>query len=639
MEAMDAGGAEALIERRLSQAVMDSGSGTAVLAASGRFGVALAKQEDKLTLFTGALIRCFREGIATRSDITSFSWLDLKDEIVRGTRDRLGPDAPIPRLTSFSESASDITRTPFFYNRAFVPRTGDRSSSWIPWDDRVNEQLYWKGISEETPAYVLEDYLVRFPGGTFAAPARAFLIQAIDRSDEMGLTVHLRTHPSSSVKSHVEERLLTLQRDRIQKSTRVVELEQIVAGNPESELASEAKLRIDLIRRELAEREAWESIKTSTVSEDIRRFLAVYPEGQFSGLARARLAELSQASNYPPWHARVLGFNPTRAGRNWARYAAGLAVLTLGGAGALVMVERNSAVNIEMLREEFVAAGDDPSKLRVVVSQCAAVTCPFDMQARDRLSKAEETERRHRTQIVEAALDTAGIDLGQLRRFVQQCDTTSCAVAQEAHKRLAKAEEAETGRLARIAEADRKALDMAGTDVAKLRDFVDRCRAASCAVLAEGSNRLNNARTATQAAEAARVRIEADRKALDVAGTDVPKLRDFVDRCRTASCTMLEEASNRLSTAQAADAARMRAEADRKALDAAATDLGQLRKFVQQCSATSCAVAQESRNRLSKVEEAASRRAQIGFATKVNYDMYGGDIEFTGADGNLVRFI
>src|SRR6185312_13173503 len=49
METMDAGGAEILIERQLKEAVADSGSGTAVLTASGRLGVALAKEEDQVT--------------------------------------------------------------------------------------------------------------------------------------------------------------------------------------------------------------------------------------------------------------------------------------------------------------------------------------------------------------------------------------------------------------------------------------------------------------------------------------------------------------------------------------------------------------------------------------------------------------
>ena len=119
METMDVGGAEALIDRRLYEAVTDGGSGTAVLTASGRLGVALAKQEDELTLFTGAFVRCLKEGVVHKTHFPSFSWLDLKDEIIRVTRDRLGPDAPIQRLTCFSESISDITRVPFFSNSAF----------------------------------------------------------------------------------------------------------------------------------------------------------------------------------------------------------------------------------------------------------------------------------------------------------------------------------------------------------------------------------------------------------------------------------------------------------------------------------------------------------------------------------------
>ena len=179
METMDVGGAEALIDRRLYEAVTDGGSGTAVLTASGRLGVALAKQEDELTLFTGAFVRCLKEGVVHKTHFPSFSWLDLKDEIIRVTRDRLGPDAPIQRLTCFSESISDITRVPFFSNSAF--RAGDGSDPHTLLDERISEQLYWKSISEESPAYVFEDFLIKFQNGTFAVLARARLAASDQR--------------------------------------------------------------------------------------------------------------------------------------------------------------------------------------------------------------------------------------------------------------------------------------------------------------------------------------------------------------------------------------------------------------------------------------------------------------------------
>lgn len=242
METMDFGGAEALIDRRLFEAVTDNGSGTAVLTASGSFGVALAKQEDELTLFTGAFVRCLGEGLIHRPHASAFSWLDLKDDIIRVTRDRLGPNAPIPRLTSFSESVSDITRVPFFTNRAFQTNGGGGEQS--------TELLYWKSISDESPAYVIEDFLAKFPNGVFAVPARALLIGRINRFDEKELDGHLLDHPRSPVKKQIDDRSARLKWSRLQTSANIAELEKFLQRFSESEFKEEARRRIDAIRAE-----------------------------------------------------------------------------------------------------------------------------------------------------------------------------------------------------------------------------------------------------------------------------------------------------------------------------------------------------------------------------------------------------
>jgi hypothetical protein len=248
METMDVGGAEALIDRRLYEAVTDGGSGTAVLTASGRLGVALAKQEDELTLFTGAFVRCLKEGVVHKTHFPSFSWLDLKDEIIRVTRDRLGPDAPIPRLTCFSESISDITRVPFFSNSAF--RGGDGSDPHTLLDERISEQLYWKSISEESPAYVFEDFLIKFQNGMFAVLARARLADRIKEFDESELESYLLDHPRTVARDQIYQRLAGLKWVNLQGSTDVGALERFAQRFSQSKLKEDALRRIESVRAE-----------------------------------------------------------------------------------------------------------------------------------------------------------------------------------------------------------------------------------------------------------------------------------------------------------------------------------------------------------------------------------------------------
>jgi hypothetical protein len=274
------------------------------------------------------------------------------------------------------------------------------------------------------------------------------------------------------------------------------------------------------------------------------------------------------------------------------------------------------------------AAGTNLGQLRTFVQQCTSSSCTVAPQARDRLAKAEEAERARLAQMAadHRALDAAGADIAQLRKFVQQCNANSCAVAPEARDRLAKAEEVDRARLAQMA-ADRKALDAAGTNLGQLRTFVQQCTANSCAVLLEARDRLAKADEAERARLA---QIAADRKALDAAAADIAQLRKFVQQCTANSCTVALEARDRLAKADEAERARLaQIAADRKALDAAGTNLGQLRTFVQQCDANSCSVAPEARARLTNAEEAAKRTLPVSFNTFVNYDIDQNDIEIT----------
>jgi PAN domain len=569
-ETMDVGGADAIINRRLSEAVADGGNGTAAFAASGRLGVALAKREDKLTLFTGAMARCLREGLVHRREVPKFSWLDLKDEIVRVTRDRLGPDAPIPQLRGFGDSPTDITRVPFFANVAFVAQA-DGTTPWLPAaDDLLRELLYWRTISEQTPPEVLEDFLSKFPKGTYAAPARGLLLQRAEKFNAQQIKAYLGRHPDTTVKAILEAKRIALYRDRIRDCADLAELELIATEIGQGELADEVRERIQRLR---AEQAAWDLARDSRDPEALRQFLELHPATRFGAQASARLAELEAARRDAPsaWSRLVATMRAGLESRA-VRYAiAGLLLLVIGG-GLLQWFSSGPSATDDSFSRDFVQAGDDAGLLRRFVAQCALAHCSLEQPARYKLAAVEISEQaqRSRAAMERSDLDAAGADPASLRHFLQQCELTSCSLMQEAKARLDKAEAAERDRQAGLRQAAR----------------------------------------------------DADRRALDVAGTDLAALRRFVQLCDASSCSVAQEARTRLTAAEAAETARQaQLAADRRMLDAAGSDLGALRRVVQQCDLASCSVAQEARRRLANAEAAANQR----FTSYVNYDMHGGD--------------
>ena len=465
------------------------------------------------------------------------SWLDVRDEIVRSTRERLGQDAPVPKITSLDEKHGDVTRLPFFLNRAYMPSEKPAVTT---------EELYWRNLPDDAPLTVLHDFLAKFPDGIFAPLARALADRRIGRASDAELQEFLRYHPKTKFKKQIAARRKTLRLDRIQNGADVEALEHILAEDPEGEFINEVKQRIDVLARERAEAEAWACVETSSNPGELKQFLTLHPDGRFSQLARTRLDQLRATSGLeppqPPGPPGAVGAIASSFAENWRRYAAVAALLLLGGVAAALIGGRK----------------------------------PLEHEARDGLARSEETERARLAGVTieqQKALDAAGTSLEPLRIFVQQCNATACTVAQQARDRLAKAEEAERSRLAQMAAADRAALDAAGTNLGQLRTFVQQCTSSSCTVAPQARDRLAKAEEAERARLA---QMAADRKALDAAGADIAQLRKFVQQCNANSCTVAPEARDRLAKAEEVDRARLaQIAADRKALDAAGTNLGQ----------------------------------------------------------------
>ncbi|WP_029003464.1 caspase family protein [Azorhizobium doebereinerae] len=93
-------------------------SGTAVIYATSGGDVALSKQQDTMTLFTGTLVSVLSSGLEAKKDAALISWRDAVEQVRKLTKERLGVAAPRPSITAVKSDDGDITTMPFFVNSA-----------------------------------------------------------------------------------------------------------------------------------------------------------------------------------------------------------------------------------------------------------------------------------------------------------------------------------------------------------------------------------------------------------------------------------------------------------------------------------------------------------------------------------------
>ena len=596
-EFMDAGSIGAMAEARLFEDLPQTG--IAILAATYGTDVALAKNEDKLTLFTGALVDCVKNGIEDLSDRKTLSWLDIKDQIAKATYDRLGADAPIPRISTRDERHGDITRMPFFINRAYSPtdRIADISQVSTLVDDRTSEHLYWARIPADADIEVFDDFLTRFPSGIFAPVAQAQI------------------------------------RDRVKRMTRL-ELEHFVCDSSRSYGAPLAQARLAQPDQEESERK--------TPLPDPGGPIAKAPEGgapDVAGNSETRAEQKPQQANIVELTAAAPDADtpPIRDDRRFIRTLvkspAGILILlafaaVLAGLVYLV-IDRGEG---DRYRSELAATNNDVGKLQALIARCqASRTCPILAEARAKLAQAEGEQ-----QAAEFRNDfqAVGNDVPKLTIFVERCQASpNCPVLADARARLAQAKaqaDAQTER-ARQAAQFRSDFQAAGNDVAKLTAFVDRCQVSpNCPVLAEARTQLAQAKAQADA-QTERARQAAQfRSDFQAAGNDVAKLTAFVDRCQVLpNCPILAEARAQLAQAKAqADAQTERARQAaqfRNDFQAAANDVAKLTAFVDRCQVSpNCPVLAEARTQLAQAKAQAAREQQIlenSFSRYGNWDL------------------
>lgn len=582
-ESMDAGGAELLFRQALADAV--SSSGLAIFTASSSLELAYAKIDDETTLFVGALTQCLRNGIAKRSNSDRLSWSDVRDEVARMNRERLGDDAPSPRLTCLTEQV-DITREPFFVNQAYEPQISPPPSSGL-----LPEDLLWSKISDSTGAPALEDFLSRYPRSVYASLATQFLHDQISGLSEIALRQHLREYPASRAQSLIKQRLADLHWFRANESGDRADLRRFSDCYPDDERARQA---LDLIGRAeqevlLAEARWLEISKTSDLA-DLEAFVSDFPDSPRLADATARLSAL-----------RLSALRQRRRSALQGAAAALVIAIAVAFVGWRVFAPAPPpATDYRALLDD---AGDDPDRINAFLKSCGVdANCKLGPDATKRLEVLNErrqaAEAKRESELAAKAvaaqadkkfLESAGTDLARLQYFVDRCSASSCALEQEGRRRLM----FERDRQAKLA-YDRAAFQAAVSDIARLRQFLDGCKAPACSLEPDARTRLDQIENAELRSSG---------------GYDETRLNSCLSQCRSASAK--EEAARRLGAIRAEEIIYNRARGDPAALS----------NYAKDCTACKSKAAAEA-----EVAEISRQRAAMRFVVYQSYDMYGGDL-------------
>ncbi len=156
-----------------------------------------------------------------------------------------------------------------------------------PQSENALDVEYWKSVSLSQDPELIKSYLDRFPNGVFNDVARQRIAS-------------LTAPPFSNT----NQELMLYQ--SIQLSDEPVEFERFLDVYPNGTFSALAKARLAKLRAAQStqaaeaerqrERALWDSVKNSQDRALFEAFLQQYPDGLYSGLARAKLSSLSNAS-------------------------------------------------------------------------------------------------------------------------------------------------------------------------------------------------------------------------------------------------------------------------------------------------------------------------------------------------------
>ena len=602
-QTMDGGSIDAAIEQNLFRALPQMGM--AILTATDGDDVALAEDADNtLTLFTGKLVEAVRRGVPALSEQKTLSWSDVKDYVAVVTREKLGPEAPTPKIWTPSERHGDVTRVPFFINRAYLPPKNAAAAAapppLVPYvDEKMSEHLYWSSIPATAGIEVYDDYLRQFPTGTFAALAQAKirgLVQAMGREE---LDHFLQESPLSYGAPLAEAHLVKLARAE-KTQPPLLDPDTATPIAPAAPIEPLGQNDQEQPKQPQAAQDAGKSSQRATSAGDL-------------GHARTDADESAHRNSEPAPRADFRALVVSLPG-----FLLSLAVTAVlvglvyfftqpDRAERQRQAERDRETQIALFRTDLQGISNDADRLRPFIARCRAASsnCTVLADAEAKLAQAErEADRQTQIARFRTELQGLGNDADKLRPFIARCRAASsnCMVLADAEAKLAQAER-EADRQTQIARF-RTELQALGNDVDKLRAFVARCRAASsnCTVLADAEAKLAQAeREADRQTQIARFRTE-----LQGLGNDVDKLRGFVVRCRAASsnCTVLTDAEAKLAQAEREIDRQTQIARVRTELQGLGNDVDKLRAFIVRCraAAANCTVLADAERQLARAE-------------------------------------
>jgi hypothetical protein len=568
-EIMDANAAVSRIDQHLVDSLPKAGM--AVATASEPSGEARALQEDTMTLYTGNLLETLREGVQSLSNYETLSWQDVNDHVADRVRERLGSQAPIPRLLAIRSKDGDITKAPFFINKAY--RRSDTSAA---------EHAHWEFVAKRSDLVLLEDFLTKFPNGIYKALAVARMTEVVASETRVDVLQRFaKTHPTSIGATQAQSRAAALIEWReIEKlpieganrqeiiSKKIEALRSFVEKFPEANETGIAHAVMTSLQ--------WSLLRDSTDSAAIEAFM-LRNAGEHTAEARRRLEQLRQDAaarkqdqdpEQPKQRLAAVGSSAAGSDTKHRVFGGRIRPVVAWVVGAVALVAfvvwamssfRGSGENQEQSRlaerAALDAAGFDLTKLRAYLGSCAASGCTFAKEAQGRLDRIG-AERN--------ALDAADSDLVKLRAYLQSCAAPGCIFAKEAQAKLDRLD------------SERKTLDAAGFDPTKLRAYLQSCLAPGCMFAKEAQDRLD--------------RLDSERKTLDAAGFDPTKLRAYLQGCPAAGCILAKEAQAKLD----------RYDAENRTATAAGFDPTKLRGYLQSCAAVGCIFGRWAQDRLDR---------------------------------------
>ena len=188
----------------------------------------------------------------------------------------------------------------------------------------AEERAVWQAAQDTDTIVAYEAYLARYPDGMFADDARAAIDALAGDPERIEASLELDTATRQQIQRHLtvlgydtrgvdgifgpgtRTAITNWQQANGLEATGFLTAEQIevlsdMAATREAEMEEEA--REQALERERADRAYWEDTGRGQDEAGLRAYLERFPDGQFSEVANARLAEIEAARDREAWES------------------------------------------------------------------------------------------------------------------------------------------------------------------------------------------------------------------------------------------------------------------------------------------------------------------------------------------------